>query len=574
MRTSDTSRTSSAGRTSKPGRPPHGGGGNLSRVPTAPTLINTDFPDTTGYTVKVLGTDYAGTSAGLTQALTDAAADRAASSLGWWIKIPDTLTLNSPSGGFLLPAGANPASKEIIVSSNSMGSLPAEGTRVEPGTHAAFMPKLKTNGSGFAVSTEQGASHYRLVGLEVTLTAGAVADANGAGADLGVFKLIRIGDSDETVEANQPQWIIVDRCYIHGSATQNVQQGVSLDGGHLGVVDSHISDCHWITDVEAQALGGTDGPGPFRIVNNYIEGAGENVLFGGKDPHIANLVPADLEFHHNHVKKPLSWFQWDAGYGGYYWLVKNTFELKNFRRADIHSNVFENCWGGGQNGAMILLTVRNQNGAAPWATVSDVWFHHNQCIRAAWAVNILGQDDVVGHDSVISERVLIEHNLFDEMDNAYYGRDGSGSPVSGSGYLFAMQRYCTRYTIRNNTGISFGTSPQYCFNIGDLIEIVIENNIVSDSLNGRNGNLGVQALDFFAPGWVMAGNVQPRASASQFPAGNQRPATLADVGFVDLSGHDYTLSGSSAYLTAGTGGTEPGCDQTALLTAIAGVVTS
>ena len=47
-------------------------------------------------------------------------------------------------------------------------------------------------------------------------------------------------------------------------------------------------------------------PYPFKIVNNYLEGAGENVMFGGADPRIKNLVPSDIEIRRNHFFKLLS----------------------------------------------------------------------------------------------------------------------------------------------------------------------------------------------------------------------------------------------------------------------------
>ena len=37
------------------------------------------------------------------------------------------------------------------------------------------------------------------------------------------------------------------------------------------------------------------GTGPYNIINNHLEGASENVMFGGADPDISNLVPADIE---------------------------------------------------------------------------------------------------------------------------------------------------------------------------------------------------------------------------------------------------------------------------------------
>ena len=68
----------------------------------------------------------------------------------------------------------------------------------------------------------------------------------------------------------------------------------------------------WISDIkasgfDAQAIAGWNGPGPFTITNNYLEASTENVLFGGADPGIANLVPSYITFKGNHVAKPEAW---------------------------------------------------------------------------------------------------------------------------------------------------------------------------------------------------------------------------------------------------------------------------
>jgi len=53
-------------------------------------------------------------------------------------------------------------------------------------------------------------------------------------------------------------------------------------------VDSFFTDFHCIavtgscTDAQAIAGGvGTDPGGPYKIVNNFLEASGENILFGG-----------------------------------------------------------------------------------------------------------------------------------------------------------------------------------------------------------------------------------------------------------------------------------------------------
>ena len=67
-----------------------------------------------------------------------------------------------------------------------------------------------------------------------------------------------------------------------------------------------MSDCKAINQ-DSQAIGGFNGPGTYLIENNYLEGAGENVLLGGGDPKIPGLVTTDVRFLRNHLRKPLSW---------------------------------------------------------------------------------------------------------------------------------------------------------------------------------------------------------------------------------------------------------------------------
>src|SRR5262249_39206743 len=144
---------------------------------------------------------------------------------------------------------------------------------------------------------------------------------------------------------------------------------------------------------DAQAIAGWNGDGPFLIVNNHIEGSGENLLFGGADPSIPMLVPADIEIRRNHIVKPLRWKQGEPGFQGTPWSVKNLLELKNARRVLIEGNLLENNWQESQNGFAILFTVRNQDGRATWSVVEDVTFAGNVVRHAANGINMHGRDD-------------------------------------------------------------------------------------------------------------------------------------------------------------------------------------
>ena len=45
------------------------------------------------------------------------------------------------------------------------------------------------------------------------------------------------------------------------------------------------------------------------IINNYLEAAGENLMFGGSPSAIPNLVPTGIEIRRNYLYKPLRWKQ-------------------------------------------------------------------------------------------------------------------------------------------------------------------------------------------------------------------------------------------------------------------------
>ena len=99
---------------------------------------------------------------------------------------------------------------------------------------------------------------------------------------------------------------MLDRVYIHGEPKTGTQRGIALNSGDTTIVNSYISDIKAIGQ-DSQAICGWNGPGPYRIENNYLEAAGENVMFGGATPTIQNLVPSNITIRRNHFSKNLAW---------------------------------------------------------------------------------------------------------------------------------------------------------------------------------------------------------------------------------------------------------------------------
>jgi hypothetical protein len=114
--------------------------------------------------------------------------------------------------------------------------------------------------------------------------------------------------------------------------------------------------------------------GPYKIDDNFLEAAGENLMFGGG---AATQTPADIEVRFNHLFKPMFWLEGQPGYSAPAFIVKNHFEMKNAQRVLFDSNMVEDTWGGfSQHGASILIGPKNQDSGGesvcPLCQVTDV----------------------------------------------------------------------------------------------------------------------------------------------------------------------------------------------------------
>ena len=217
----------------------------------------------------------------------------------------DTILLRAGetfAGNVVLRAKASTGQWITIRSDASDASLPAAGVRLVPegkpgaNTSRSLLPRLVGLGGTLkttpVVRTAPGASHYRLQFLEIDGT-----------ANIGYETLVAIGEHTTAPTATD---IVLDRVYLHGHPYKGQKRGIALNGVRVDILDSYISDVKAV-NTDSQAIAGWNGAGPFRIINNYIEGAAENILFGGVDPAITNLVPGNIEIRRNLITKPLAW---------------------------------------------------------------------------------------------------------------------------------------------------------------------------------------------------------------------------------------------------------------------------
>jgi cellulose synthase/poly-beta-1,6-N-acetylglucosamine synthase-like glycosyltransferase len=279
-------------------------------------------------------------------------------------------------------------------------------------------------------------------------------------------------------------------------------------------------------------------------------------MFGGADPNIQDLVPADIEVTRNHLAKPLRWKKDDPSFDGTEWSVKNLFELKNARRVLVDGNLLEYNWPHAQNGFAILFTVRNQDGGAPWSVVEDVTFSNNLVRHVAAGINILGRDD--NHPSRQTRRIAVRNNVFADVGGRW-----------GNGRLFQLLDGTADVTIDHNTAVQTGS---ILFGDGaPHTGLVFQNNVIPHNEHGITGSgtgPGTPTLERYFPGAVVRRNVLAGAAAGHYPRDNFFPASLAQLGA--RAERDIRRLKLTASYSATDGGV-PGADIAALEKALGGL---
>jgi hypothetical protein len=507
------------------------------------------------------------------------------------------------SGRFVVPAKNCDDSHWIIIRTSAPdSSLPPPGTRLTPcyagvsslagrprlncASTAKLLATIEFNGEGGSgpLIFSAGASHYRLIGLEVRRAASSAA----------VYDLIEFnGPADH---------VVFDRMWIHGTAQGDTVRGIFLGPSRfVAVVDSFFSDFHCAVKsspcVDTQAICGGIGDGdmgPYKIVNNFLEASGENILFGGGR---ATMTPKDIEIRHNHMFKPLTWMKGQAGYvggpGGNPFIVKNLLELKNAQRVLIDGNVMENSWGGfTQVGFAIVLTPKNQSSTfgtniCPMCQVTDVTIRYNSISHVGAGLQI--SNALAGTAPALDgQRYSIHDIVIDDIDGRKYDGPGELAQVS----VVAGSPLLQNVTINHVTAFP----SHMLFMIGDMVgtssqmkNFVFTNSIVSAgtfpvwSTGGGPANCAfhdIPLTTFTAcfSGSTFAANAiiapPPSYPSAAWPANNFFSPSAAAVRFVnynDGNGGDYHLQPSSRYKGKGTDGKDLGADVDAIHAATTGV---
>jgi hypothetical protein len=506
----------------------------------------------------------------------------------------DTVLLQAGAtftGPFIFPSKNCDDNHWIIVRSSADDSLlPPEGRRLAP--CYAGVPSLPSRPAFSCASTKNvlakllqpktgtgpivfasGANHYRLVGLEITRTAG-------TGIAYALASVAAGGTADN---------LIFDRVWMHGTPHDETKKGFELGGVSYGsVIDSYFSDFHCISGTgactDAAAVGGGVGDpvGPFKIVNNFLEASGENILFGGAQ---SATTPADIEIGHNHIFKPMIWMQGQPGYvggaNGNPFIVKNLFELKNAQRILLEANIMEGSWGGfSQTGYAILLTpVDQQSGdgsnLCPICQVTDVTIRYNIIKHVGAGLQIASVLSAPGEFPALDgQRYSIHDIVIDDIDAVKYNGGGRFAEIMSLAPDPPIANLSIDHVTafaKNLLTVSGDTRPR-------MSNFSLTNSILSVGIYpvwSATGSptdcavldIPVKTFNSCFDGYSFENNALIGTTSSfppsKWPSGNFFPTTAGAVQFASYQegkGGNYLLMSTSPYRNAATDGKDLGAD--------------
>ncbi len=516
----------------------------------------------------------------------------------------------------------------ITITTSNAAGLPSSGVRLDPKASERALARLVSTSDQSILTTAPLAHHYKFVGIEFT-----------SDGSKFIHSLISIGSETTYYQREQTSNFVFDRCFVHPpeisasnlanpSKYRLVERGIQANVKEFWLINSYVAG---FTGYDAQ--NGTlasmgvfmdVGPGPFHVINNYIEAWYSNIFLGGSDApaipeHTATVAPGatigqatlssveglsvgdliafqlaeppngiglvtsmngttikfmpQMATYQKFPSAPVSpgRAQWKGG-------VLHDVEIKGntlHKRPEWDSYSQPKNWIEFKAGRGIVvegnlmtsgtptnitITVRNQNGSSPWIEITDLIFRYNKLVNFK---NPGFGIQLKDNEKVTGESggLVIEHNLL------------VGSTAGNSSFFLTNAGY--RVTFRHNTVFNSGSIAA-----GDTIptrNLVMTDNILHSGEYGMACFIGGGDSKACWPDLAMTGNVIVDNRVEQksngplqkfYPAGNTFLETDAEIGFVDAAAGDYRLAARSRLKRRNGSSADPGADVDGLMKAI------
>lgn len=364
--------------------------------------------------------------------------------------------------------------------------------------------------------------------------------------------VLDMGNGDDNLQttalANIPSNIIVDRCWLDGHSTCSILHGFELHCAYGAIVDcASGNEVRIRFNGESHVICGYNGPGPYRVVNNLINGGTEAFIIGGALS--ACGMPSDLEFRYNYLTRPFNWnpnVPTYDGIGGSY--NKNIWETKATQFALIEYNVLEHSWQAAQDGAAFNVKSESYGNGGTIGYTADITIRRNLIRDTSMGTNVIGVPNV--ESAHPPQRVWFQDNLF-RVGAQYY-------PATSTRHvLVGLNQDCG---FVHNTFISEGTVgvglqlPTYVTEANTIPGFVYLDNIQENSTyetwkaGGGSGNTLTDIIDVTGGSYTINKNAVIGANGN-YPTTTYAPADEAAIVFEDVTNKDFSLHGTTQGVT-------------------------
>jgi hypothetical protein len=446
-------------------------------------------------------------------------------------------------GSFIAPLKDEKATAYITIRPSTPDrDLPPAGTRMTPEA-ASRLPLVISNSAGHGLVFPTRSHHWKIKALAFTQNVAIAEDV------ISVWVMPEYGTIYTT--ADQPHHIEIDQVYVHTGDGQWTKRGIAANGAHISITNSWIDNIKY-RGADSQAVVAWTASGPITVINNYLEAAGENVMFGGGHSLFgAEGTPADITIRQNHLFKPLKWWREHPSWDGSRWTVKNLLELKMAKRVVVENNILENCWPHAQIGYGIVLSPTNDINLDPWATVEDVTIRNNVIKNVTIGVAFTRPGP---HPTLPVSRVSVLNNVFTgntsglKCPNPWVENGPPTDCTENQSEVFIVGSPHT-LSIRQNTFV-FGNPKKVGYVEGRVAKLTLSNNIfaagMQDGIQGYSVSSGEAAMrTYFSDGIVQNNAFVGLAGSARSLSDQIYVRDLANAKFADPAKGNYRLLPSS-----------------------------
>jgi hypothetical protein len=226
---------------------------------------------------------------------------------------------------------------------------------------------------------------------------------------------------------------IWDRCVTMGDPANGQRRGWQTEGKN-NLISGCYADNIGRPGRDTVVIGGWQDCDGLGVDNSYLRGGAETIMFGGADSPSADRICKNISITNCYLTKNPDWYAQKFQY-------KNAFELKSAINVYMGNCLLE--YGGVAEGYILVLTVRNQNGHAPWETVQHVKIEKCNFRRGGGGINFLGNDS--NHESVNMTDILLTNCKFSDLNPEGLWSQFTG--YKGAGRVFNFGRKPDKVTM-------------------------------------------------------------------------------------------------------------------------------